>query len=127
MAAVSSMRLLVVAGLAPLISSSLLPNRSRAAQPPGPGLPRQAPSVKISTRSPGSPLISAMTASALDAIGGRAAHLAMEFQLLPVFQRVLWLDHGAGHLVEPVIPPGQQKAQGRAAGEQWRSEEHTSE
>src|SRR3546814_4958084 len=48
-------------------------DRNRAAQPPGPGLPRQAPSVKISTRSPGSSPVSAMTALALDAIGGGAA------------------------------------------------------
>src|SRR5207248_644474 len=43
--AVSSMRLLVVRGSAPLSSFSRLPDFSSAPQPPGPGLPRQAPSV----------------------------------------------------------------------------------
>ena len=43
--AVSSMRLFVVAASAPEISRSCPPNSKSAAQPPGPGLPRQAPSV----------------------------------------------------------------------------------
>ena len=49
MAAVSSMRLFVVSASPPDSSFSKPPQRSMAAQPPGPGLPRQAPSVKIST------------------------------------------------------------------------------
>ena len=44
-AAVSSMRLLVVLGSAPIISFSEPPALRTAPQPPGPGLPRQAPSV----------------------------------------------------------------------------------
>src|SRR6476661_981326 len=48
-AASSSMRLLVVSGSPPMSSRSFSPIRSSAAQPPGPGLPRHAPSVKIST------------------------------------------------------------------------------
>src|SRR6202789_1565232 len=48
-AAMSSMRLLVVAGSAPETSLRCSPATSNAAQPPGPGLPRQAPSVNIST------------------------------------------------------------------------------
>ena len=51
MAAISSMRLLVVWRSAPLTSFSASLCFSNAAQPPGPGFPRQAPSVKISTRS----------------------------------------------------------------------------
>src|SRR6266481_3377498 len=48
-AAISSMRLLVVSGSPPASSRSLSPMRNRTAQPPGPGLPRQAPSVNSST------------------------------------------------------------------------------
>src|SRR5437868_15434780 len=43
------MRLLVVSGSPPEISRSLAPVRRSTAQPPGPGLPRHAPSVNIST------------------------------------------------------------------------------
>src|SRR5437868_8502774 len=43
------MRLLVVSGSPPDISRSVLPVRSSTAQPPGPGFPRHAPSVNIST------------------------------------------------------------------------------
>jgi hypothetical protein len=45
LAASSSMRLLVVAGSPPVSSRTCSPNRSTAAQPPGPGFPSQAPSV----------------------------------------------------------------------------------
>src|SRR5207302_10058670 len=48
-AARSSIRLLVVSASPPAISRSLSPVRNSAAQPPGPGLPRHAPSVNIST------------------------------------------------------------------------------
>src|SRR3954462_13322660 len=48
-AATSSMRLLVVSGSPPASSRSLSPMRSSTPQPPGPGLPRHAPSVNIST------------------------------------------------------------------------------
>src|SRR5436305_6088188 len=43
------MRLLVVSASPPAISRSVLPVRNSAAQPPGPGFPRHAPSVNIST------------------------------------------------------------------------------
>src|SRR5262249_23136364 len=49
-AAISSIRLLVVSGSPPDSSFSLSPIRIRTAQPPGPGFPRHAPSVNISTR-----------------------------------------------------------------------------
>src|SRR5438270_12848601 len=48
-AAISSIRLLVVSGSPPDNSRSLSPMRSNTPQPPGPGLPRHAPSVNIST------------------------------------------------------------------------------
>src|SRR5947209_11964099 len=48
-AATSSMRLLVVSGSPPDSSRSLSPMRKSTAQPPGPGLPRHAPSVNSST------------------------------------------------------------------------------
>src|ERR1700722_17369509 len=49
MAAINSMRLLVVESSAPETSLRSLPATSNAPQPPGPGLPRQAPPVNIST------------------------------------------------------------------------------
>src|SRR5690348_6793344 len=49
MAAISSIRLFVVSASPPASSFSFSPMRISAAQPPGPGFPRQAPSVKIST------------------------------------------------------------------------------
>ena len=48
-AAISSMRLLVVWASPPFSSFSLSPNFRIAPQPPGPGLPEQAPSVKTVT------------------------------------------------------------------------------
>src|SRR5258708_24885947 len=48
-AATSSIRLLVVSGSPPDSSRSLPPMRRSTPQPPGPGLPRHAPSVNIST------------------------------------------------------------------------------
>src|SRR4029079_4593523 len=48
-AARSSIRLLVVSGSPPDSSRSLAPIRASPPQPPGPGLPRQAPSVNSST------------------------------------------------------------------------------
>src|SRR5258706_12794286 len=59
MTAISSMRLLVVAAAPPQSSFSFPLKRRIAPQPPGPGLPRHAPSVKISTAS--SPMVVLMT------------------------------------------------------------------
>src|SRR5690348_1605871 len=89
-AAISSMRLLVVAGSPPDNSFSTAPWRSTAPQPPGPGLPLHAPSVKIST-------------SGIDAIGRGTRDVAVEAQLFQVFDRVLWSHQCAGGLVEPVV------------------------
>ena len=49
-AAISYMRLLVVTGSPPLSSFSWSPKLRIAPQPPGPGLPEQAPSVCMVTR-----------------------------------------------------------------------------
>src|SRR5690606_18962409 len=111
MAAVSSMRLWVVSGSPPLISFSVSPYLSTAAQPPGPGLPEQAPSVKISTSGR-----SAM-ASAVDAVRAGALDGAVEAQLAGVLERVLALDEGAVGGVQPVVEPGEQEPHRRAAGE----------
>src|SRR5690606_36679478 len=51
MAAVSSMRLLVVSASPPLNSLRCRPNCRMAPQPPGSGLPEQAPSIRMTTRS----------------------------------------------------------------------------
>jgi hypothetical protein len=103
------MRLLVVSGSPPKISFST-PRQARIApQPPGPGLPEQAPSVWISTRAGAPP-------SRREAIGAGTGRAAMEAQLGEVFERVFWGHEGAGALVEAVVEPRQQEAQGGAAG-----------
>src|SRR5665213_4241536 len=107
------MRLLVVAGSPPLNSFSTAPWRRIAPQPPGPGLPRQAPSVKMSTSgsAPGA-------LSGVDAIARRVGHVAVEAQLFQVFERVLRPHQGALGLVQPAVEPGQQEAQRAALREQ---------
>src|ERR1700750_2315808 len=103
-APISSMRLLVV-GLAPPNSSfSCAPARKIAPQPPGPGLPLHAPSVKISTS-----LIS------IESISAGARDAAVEAQLLAIFERVFRLHQRAGRVVEPVVEPRQQEAKRAAA------------
>ena len=78
-------------GFAAANSFSWSPLRRIAPQPPGPGLPEQAPSVKISTRrsrqSPYSPAL---------------LHLAVEAQLLEIFARVLGPHQGVGVGIQPV-------------------------
>src|SRR6185436_20284184 len=49
-AAINSIRLLVVWGSPPEISLRCSPNTRMAPKPPGPGLPEQAPSVWMTTR-----------------------------------------------------------------------------
>src|SRR5712671_5772678 len=102
MAAISSMRLLVVAASPPEISFSTPRKRSTAPHPPGPGLPLHAPSVKIST-------------SDVDAIGARPGDAAVKAQLFEIFERVLGAHQGALGLVQPIVEPGQQEAQRAAA------------
>ena len=86
-AAVSSMRLLVVAGSAPDNSLSTPRNRRIAAQPPAPGLGLQPPSVQISTTSDaGGP---GVTVTCSDAIGVLVRARQMEAQTAQIFQRIL--------------------------------------
>src|SRR5215469_17094645 len=98
----SSMRLLVVAGSPPESSRSRLepfePAKRRiAAQPPGPGLPLQAPSVKISTCG-----LSVTTRRSQSVILERC-HAAVEAELRQVLLRVLAFDQGVGRCVHPVV------------------------
>src|SRR3954453_16811003 len=79
MAATSSMRLLVVSGSPPASSRSLSPMRNSTAQPPGPGLPRHAPSVNSST-SGGS--VREQLARQLEdhSLGGVVGHFLSDFE-----------------------------------------------
>src|SRR5579859_1668671 len=77
-----------------------------APQPPGPGLPLQAPSVKIST-----------VGNSLESIIFRVADRSVETHFLQIFARVLGPDQGTRLLVQPVIEPGQEKAKRAAAGQ----------
>src|SRR5439155_20599074 len=110
MAAISSMRLLVVSASPPAISFSTPRKRSTAPHPPGPGLPLQAPSVKISTpdRAEGG-------LSDIDTIGARPGDPAVKAQLFEIFELVLGAHQGALGLVQPIVEPGQQEAQRAAA------------
>src|SRR5438876_5058004 len=112
MTAISSMRLLVVAGSPPESSRSRPTIRRMAAQPPGPGLPLQAPSVKSSTSGP-----CVMMGRSQPVVRERCG-AAMEAQLGQILLRVLALDQGIGRRVDPVVEPGQQEAQRRAARQQ---------
>src|SRR5216683_2729593 len=84
-----------------------------AAHPPGPGLPRQAPSVKTSTSE----------SSDIEAIAARVDDVSVEPQLAQIFERILGPDQRPRRLVEPVEEPGQQKAQRSAASEQRQCRE----
>ena len=110
MAAMSSMRLFVVTASLPLKSFSTSLNRRTAPQPPGPGLPEQAPSVKIST------LCSFI--GSIEPVGAGAAHVLVKVQLVHVFKRVLGLDKGAGRVVQQVVETGQEEPERTAAREQ---------
>src|SRR5215218_11361811 len=92
-AAVSSIRLLVVSGSNPDSSFSTPRNTRIAAQPPGPGLGLQPPSVQISTTWPGSGGRETTTSS--DAIGMLVPRAQVEPQAAQVFQRILAGDQGA--------------------------------
>src|ERR1700757_5046446 len=99
--AINSMRLLVVALAPPEISLSCAPLRRMAPQPPGPGLPEQAPSVKSCT-------------SAKPILPG-VFHFHVKAQLPGIFLRVLRTDQGARIMVDQVEQPRQQEAKGGAA------------
>src|SRR5260370_20497200 len=111
MAGVSSMRLVVVEGSPPDSSRSRLPMRRIAAQPPGPGLPLQAPSVNSST----SGLVLTARSQPVVRERGRAA---VKAQFRHVLLRILALDQGVRRRVRPVIEARQQEAQGSATRQQ---------
>ncbi|GAB2286248.1 hypothetical protein Dimus_020668 [Dionaea muscipula] len=106
-AAVSSMRLLVVTGSAPDNSFSASPKRRIAAQPPGPGLGLQPPSVQISTTWRGFAL------PVSSDIGGDPRGMAVEAQLAQIFNRVFRRHQSAFRHIEPVVEAGQQEAHRR--------------
>src|SRR5690606_2693944 len=91
---------------------------STAPHPPGPGLPEHAPSVWISTTSSPSPARMPAATASIQAVGARASEAAVEAQLAQVLERVLGADQRPLDLVQPVVQPGQQEPQRRAAGEQ---------
>src|SRR6516165_4188786 len=95
------MRLLVVSGSKPPKSFSLPRYCRIAAHPPGPGLPRQAPSVKTSTSD----------SSDIEAVPARVGNGAVEPQLTQIFERVLRPDQCPRRWIEPIEEPRQQKAQ----------------
>src|ERR1700676_54005 len=118
MAAISSMRLLVVGASPPASSFSTLRKRKTAPHPPGPGLPLHAPSVKISTAGPARDGL-----SDVDAISGRPGDAAVKAQPFEIFERILGAHQGARGLVQPVVEPGQQESQRTAARQERQCRE----
>src|SRR5512144_2608434 len=110
-AAISSMRLLVVCCSPPFSSLRCWPDCKITPQPPGPGLPEQAPSVWITTF--GFSLKSSVLPEPIVAI---RLHLPVESQLAQIFVRVLALDQSLAVGVEPVIGAGEQESERRTAG-----------
>src|SRR3954454_11491141 len=104
------MRLLVVSASPPESSRSRPSQRRMAPQPPGPGLPEQAPSVWTSTTTTPS-------SGSGEAIGRDPLDAAVEAELAQVLARVLGLDQGALDLVQPVVEPRHQEAERRPPGE----------
>src|SRR3954454_7977283 len=102
------MRLLVVSGSPPESSRSRPSQRRMAAQPPGPGLPEQAPSVWTSTTP---------SSDSGEAIGRDPLDAAVEAELAQVLARVLGFDQGALDLMQPVVEPRHQEAERRPPGE----------
>src|SRR3954451_1019130 len=103
------MRLLVVSASPPESSRSRPSQRRMAAQPPGPGLPEQAPSVWTSTTTSSS--------GSGESIGRDSLDAAVEAELAQVLARVLGLDQGALDLMQPVVEPCHQEAERRPPGE----------
>ena len=108
-AAIISMRLLVVSGAPPDISRSFPRQRKMAPQPPGPGFPRHAPSVNISTAS--------RFAISIQSVRAGGLHAGMETQPLQIFQRILARNQRAFRGEQPIIETGQQEPHRRATGE----------
>src|SRR6516165_10068257 len=84
-----------------------------AAQPPGPGLPRHAPSVKISTSDN----------SGIETVGAQISDAAVEAKLAQIFKRILRPDQRSFRLVEPIKKPRQEKTECTAAREQGQGGE----
>src|SRR4051794_41905402 len=103
------MRLLVVPGSPPASSFSTEPWRRMAPQPPGPGFPLHAPSVKISTSAGARAGL-----SGVDAISGGAGHGAVKPQPLPEFDRLLGVQQPPPGLLQPIVAPGQPATQAAA-------------
>src|SRR5690242_19367945 len=100
-AAVNSIRLLVVAASAPDNSRSAPLNRITAAQPPGPGFGLQPPQVQIPTTSadvgPG------VTVTSSDAICVLVRSLEMEPQPPHVLHRILACHQRPFRGVQPIV------------------------
>src|SRR6516225_2324678 len=79
-----------------------------AAQPPGPGLPRHAPSVKISTSDN----------SGIETVGAQISDAAVEAKLAQIFKRIPRPDQRSFRLIEPIKKPRQEKTECTAAREQ---------
>ena len=109
-AAISSMRLLVVCASPPFSSFSWSPKARIAPQPPGPGLPEQAPSVWMTT--------CGSRHARLDAVVAHARDRLVEAQLAEIFERILRPHQRARRHVEPVDQPRQQEAQAAPRREQ---------
>src|SRR6266704_2406648 len=109
MAAINSMRLLVVWASPPLSSRVWPPHCRIAPQPPGPGLPEQAPSVWTTTRPFPRPSVNAVIPCAHNGL--------VEAQLAIIFERVLRFDQCARRHLKPVDQPGQEETQRRAAAQ----------
>src|SRR6516162_2285194 len=112
-AAISSMRLLVVCGSPPLSSLRCEPKARIAPHPPGPGLPEQAPSVWMTTC--GSLTAAASARSLVEPVVAHAGDGLVEAQLAEIFDRILAPHQRRPALVEPIDQPRQQEAQRRPA------------
>src|ERR1700740_2765090 len=84
-----------------------------AAQPPGPGLPRHAPSVKISTSA----------WSAIDTVSCEICNPAVKAQPAQIFEGILRPHERPRRLIEPIEKTSQQEAQSAAAREQGQRAE----
>src|SRR5919106_6896779 len=112
------MRLLVVCGSNPDSSRCRPRQRSTAPQPPGPGLPEQAPSVCTSTTSSAGGGAAIAIPGLIEAVGAGTRHAPVKAQLVQIFERILDRHQRTLDPVPPVEQPGQQEAQGGAAREQ---------
>src|SRR5512141_2722933 len=107
------MRLLVVSCSPPLSSLRCEPDSRITPQPPGPGLPEQAPSVWITTFGR-----SAMSRpKAVIAVG---LHALVEPQLAQIFVRVLCLHQGIRIGVDQIVGAGQKESERGTPRKRWQ-------